>query len=180
VGERPDLDSLGPFRWRPSPAPSWVLEDAEGTRRASSEFHGRPHVVIFYLGIGCLHCTEQLQAFAPKMKEFEEAGISMIAISTDNQEDLKASIEGYDKEGGMPIPLVSNAALDVFKEFRVYDDFENQPLHGTFLIDGDGMVRWQDISYEPFMDPTFVLNEAKRLLSHDVALETGPAEEQTP
>jgi peroxiredoxin/tetratricopeptide (TPR) repeat protein len=172
VGERPDLDSLGPFRWRPSLAPSWVLEDAKGMRRSSAEFHGRPHVVIFYLGIGCLHCTEQLQAFAPKMKEFEEAGISMIAISTDDLEDLKNSIESYDKEGGMPIPLVSNAALDVFKEFRIYDDFENQPLHGTFLIDGDGMVRWQDISYEPFMDPKFVLNEAKRLLSQDVALET--------
>jgi peroxiredoxin len=178
VGERPDLESLGPFRWRPSLAPSWVLEDAEGMRRSSSEFHGRPHVVIFYLGIGCLHCAEQLQAFAPKMKEFEETGISMIAISTDDLENLKNSIEGYDKEGGMPIPLVSNAALDIFKEFRVYDDFEDQPLHGTILIDGDGMVRWQDISYEPFMDPKFVLNEAKRLLSQGVALETEPPRDQ--
>ena len=38
-------------------------------------------------------------------------------------------------------------------------------LHGTFLIDEQGLVRWQDISYEPFMDHEFVLTEAQRLLA---------------
>jgi hypothetical protein len=38
-------------------------------------------------------------------------------------------------------------------------------LHGTFLIDEEGLVRWQDISYEPFMDTKFLLEEAKRLLA---------------
>ena len=90
----------------------------------------------------------------------------MIAISTDDPKTLKQSIENYD-EVGLPIPLVSDASLNVFKAFRVYDDFEDQPLHGTFVIDGNGKVRWQDISYEPFMDPSFVLAEAKRLLSQD-------------
>ena len=37
-------------------------------------------------------------------------------------------------------------------------------VHGTFLVDGDGLVRWQDISYEPFTEPRFLLGEAKRLL----------------
>ena len=53
----------------------------------------------------------------------------------------------------------------MFHEYRAYDDFEEQPLHGTFLIDERGNVRWQDISYEPFMDPKFVLAESQRLLS---------------
>ena len=175
VGERPDLNSLGPFRWSPSPAPSWVLENAEGQRRSSAEFQGRPHVVIFYLGIGCLHCAEQLQAFAPKVKVFEEAGLSLVAVSTDGLKTLQESIDNYGDDG-MPIPLVSNESLDVFRAFRAYDDFEEQPLHGTFLIDGDGMVRWQDVGYEPFMDPTFVLNEAKRLLAQEV----GAADVKTP
>jgi hypothetical protein len=37
-------------------------------------------------------------------------------------------------------------------------------LHGTFIVDGDGFVRWQDINYEPFMDTDFLLKEATRLL----------------
>lgn len=166
VGERPSLDSLGPFRWYPSQAPDWALNDAQGRQYASTDFQGKPYVVIFYLGSGCLHCAEQLQAFAPRITEFEEAGLGMIAISTDDPKTLKQSIENYD-EVGLPIPLVSDEPLNVFKAFRVYDDFEAQPLHGTFLIDGKGKVRWRDISYEPFMDPGFVLAEAKRLLSQD-------------
>ncbi|WP_339732331.1 redoxin domain-containing protein [uncultured Gimesia sp.] len=163
VGDRPDLKTLGPFRWKPSPAPTWQLKDATGKQRSAKEFRGKPHVLIFYLGFSCLHCAEQLQAFAPMVHEFEKAGIPLMAISTDNQEGLKTSIKNYDK-GDLPIPLFSNDKLDVFKTFHVFDDFEKQPLHGTFIIDADGNVLWQDISYEPFMDPKFVLKEAKRLL----------------
>lgn len=163
VGDRPDLKTLGPFRWKPSPAPTWQLRDATGKKRSSDEFRGKPHVLIFYLGFSCLHCAEQLQAFAPMVQEFEKTGIPLMAISTDNIDGLKTSIKNYDK-GDLPIPLFSNDKLDTFKAFHAYDDFEKQPLHGTFIIDADGKVLWQDISYEPFMDPKFVLKEAKRLL----------------
>ena len=57
--------------------------------------------------------------------------------------------------------------MDVFKQYRAYDDFEKQPLHGTFLIDRAGLVRWQDISYEPFEEVEFLLKESKRLLAQD-------------
>ena len=77
---------------------------------------------------------------------------------------MKISIANYAK-GDLPIPLVANPELDIFRAYRAYDDFEKQPLHGTFLIDTDGMIRWQDISYEPFMDPDFLLKESQRLLS---------------
>ena len=133
--------------------------------------------MIFYLGHGCLHCVEQLTSFAPKTKDFIDAGISLMAISTDEVNELKGKIDGFElgedlkdflddtkDHGGFPFPLVSDADLGIFKAYRAFDDFENQPLHGTFLIDGDGLVRWQDISYEPFNDPDFLLQEAKRLL----------------
>ena len=67
----------------------------------------------------------------------------------------------------MPMELVADPELKVFKQFRAYDDFESQALHGTFLIDSKGKIRWQDISYEPFMDHEFVLKEAQRLLAQD-------------
>ena len=37
-------------------------------------------------------------------------------------------------------------------------------LHGTFLIDPSGKLRWMDVGPEPFQDPKFLLEEAKRLL----------------
>lgn len=175
-GTRPELETLGPFRWSPSPAPEWSLPDHQEGRHALQDHAGQPVVVIFYLGYACLHCAEQLQAFAPRAEEFERAGISLVAISTDDVEGLKQSHENYD-EGTFPFPLVADEALEVFRQYRCYDDFEDQPLHGTFLIDAQGLVRWQDISYEPFMDVDFVLQEAGRLLSQPTA-STPPSDDR--
>lgn len=164
IGARPTLDSLGPFRWQPSPALNWALKDSNGADHTLAEFHGKPVVVILFLGHGCLHCAQQLQAFAKAKGEFEAAGLSLIAISSDDQAGLKQSIDNY-KEGPFPITLCADNTLGVFKAYRCYDDFENQPLHGTFVIDGAGLVRWQDISFQPFTDTSFVITEAKRLLA---------------
>jgi predicted amidohydrolase/peroxiredoxin len=163
VGDRPDLSSLGPFRWKPWPAPDWALTDAAGKSRSLAEYRGRPVVVIAYLGYGCLHCVEQLQKLAPAADRFHAAGIALVGISTDSPADLTRSVADY--EGEFAFPLVSNSALDVFKAYRCFDDFEQIPLHGTFLIDDRGLVRWQDINYEPFTDVEFLLAEAKRLLA---------------
>jgi hypothetical protein len=37
--------------------------------------------------------------------------------------------------------LRESAKLDAFKAYRCVD-FNNQPLHGTFLIDPQGAIRW--------------------------------------
>ena len=164
-GERPELDDLGPFRWRPYRAPGWKLPGSTDRKVELKNYRGKPVVVIFYLGYGCLHCVEQLQAFAPKAKEFREAGVEVVAISSDSEEDLAKSVEKYKQDGEFPFPLVADSKLKVFKEYRCFDDFEKLALHGTFLVDEAGMVRWQDISYEPFMNVDFVLKEARRLLA---------------
>ena len=56
-----------------------------------------------------------------------------------------------------------------FKKVHGYDDFEKVPLHGSFLVDASGDVRWQDVSHEPFTKIDFLLKEAKRLLANDSA-----------
>ena len=164
---RPALDALGPIHWRPSTAPSWAVVDTDNNIVTSDSYAGKNYLMIFYLGYGCLHCAEQLQAFGPRVADFEAAGIEMIAISSDEQANLSKSLAIYD--GEMPIRLASDSKLEIFKRFRAHDDFEGQPLHGTFLIDAKGKIRWQDIGYEPFMDHEFLLNESKRLLEFDMA-----------
>jgi peroxiredoxin len=163
LGERPPLDDLGPFRWQPYTSPSWGAKSPDGELISGEEFDGKARLVIFYLGFGCLHCVEQLHEFAPMRDQFAAAGIEMVAISTETVEQLQVGIKGFDKK--IDIPLLSDAENHVFKSFRCWDDFENQPLHGTFLIDARGRVRWQDIGYEPFTDADFLLKESARLLA---------------
>jgi peroxiredoxin len=169
TGIRPALDSLGPFRWQPSPAASWTLADAAGVNHSLSDYRGKPVVLLFFLGHGCLHCAEQVQAFGAAAKDFEAAGITLVAVSSDDAAGLKQSIENY-KGGAIPITLLADNSLATFKDYRCYDDFESQPLHGTFFLDGQGLVRWQDISYQPFMDTKFLLGEAKRLMAQSAAI----------
>ncbi len=168
VGERPNLDRLGPFRWQPTPAPSWTLRDSNGKQVSLGDFKGKPVLVFFFLGSGCEHCVEQLNLFAPMYPDFKNAGIAMAAVSLDTVEGLKKTFKVSGRETtGFPFPLASDERLDVFKKYRAYDDFEQTPMHGTFLVDGKGLVRWQDISYEPFRETKFLLDEAKRLLAQD-------------
>jgi hypothetical protein len=121
LGARPELASLGPFRWQPVAAPTWSLPDVENKTRSLADYRGKPVVVIFYLGAGCLHCAEQLQKFAPKTEEFRKAGYEVVAISTDRQKVL--GMASKDLEVGFPFPLVSDHELNIFKKYRCYDDF---------------------------------------------------------
>lgn len=170
IGPRPSLDTLGPFRWSPTPASNFTLRSATGAWTSLTDYtkQGKPVVVIFYLGTACSKCREQLTAFAQVKAEYDKAGITLIAISTEPLDFLKKQVRTFDLQAKYPFPLLSDKENKVFKSYRVYDDFEGMPLHGTFLIDGNGLVRWQDIRFEPFMDANFVLNEAKRLLAQKV------------
>lgn len=166
MGQRPKLDDLGPFRWQPSAAPAFTLGDRNGEEFSLAQYQGKPVVLIFYLGKGCTHCMEQLNAFDPLAHEFEKKGITLLAVSTDTAQGLRDTFIGYDaKDRHFNFPLLSDASLEVFQKYRAYDDFEETPLHGTYLIDAAGQVRWQEISHEPFMAPKFLLEEATRLLA---------------
>lgn len=149
---------------QPSPAPAWSLPDGTGKAVSLEQYKGRPVVVIFYRGYGCIQCMEQLQSFAQKSREFAEQGIDLVAISTDSPENLKQALKPYQEKGGFPFPLLSDAKLEVFKAYRLLD-FDDQPMHGTFLIDATGRIRRRNISDEPFNDPAFLLKDGKQLVS---------------
>lgn len=165
--EQSELRQLGQFRWEPYPAPNFMLQDMNRRKVNLSDYtkKGRPVVVLFYLGYGCEHCMTQLNAFAPLAAEFEKAGISLLAVSADSQEGLQKTFAKADSKQPFPFPLLSDSGKKAFRAFRAYDDFEKSPLHGLFLIDGAGQVRWQEIRFEPFQDAKFLLSESKRLLN---------------
>ena len=103
-------------------------------------------------------------------KGMYEAGIDLVAVSTDEVAGLKETLAAdQDGKAPFPFPLYSDSSLAAFKAFRAHDDFEKQPLHGTYLIDHGGHIRWQEISYTPFMQPGWLLEECVRLLALEAA-----------
>ena len=138
---------------------------------ALSEYTGPPVLLLFYLGSVCGHSIEQLNIFAPMTKEFADAGIQIVAISTDSPEGLGKTFALAKEQAAFTFPIVSDAGLQTFKAYRAFDDFEKIPLHGAFLVDGAGRLRWQDINYQPFRDAKWLLGESKRLLSIPMPLQ---------
>ena len=180
AGKRPKLANLGPFRWSPWRAPSWNLQTARNGRRQLSDYRDKPLLLLFYLGYGCAHCVEQLDEIKPRVREFADQSIAVVAVSMESLPELRDSLDKSELLGDIPFPILSNADLSVFKEYRAFDDFENTPLHGAFLIDGNGFVLWQDISYEPFTDMDFLIKESRRLLAATQAVELAMDDDKRP
>jgi peroxiredoxin len=160
-----DLSHLGPLAYESPRAPDFDLIAEDGKKVSLSSFSGKPVLLIFYLGHNCEHCVQQLNAFAPMAGDFKSAGISLAAIGPEPLVELAKAHElcaGDEKH--FPFPLYSDLSTKAFKAYRSYDDFEDLPLHGTFLIDTEGRLRWMDVGPEPFQKPDFLLKEAKRLL----------------
>jgi peroxiredoxin len=164
-GKRPDSSTLGPIHWQPAAAPNFTLPAGKGDPVSLESRRGKPLVLVFYLGYGCLHCTEQLNAIAGRIGDFKTAGLPVLAISTDTVAELAKSQDNYSAEGKpFPFPLVADPDLSTFKAYGTHDDFEGKALHGTFLLDPRGRVLWSDIAADPFMDLDFLIGESKRLL----------------
>ena len=164
-GKRPDVHTLGPIHWTPPAAPSFALPDQDRVPVTLESHRGKPLILIFYLGHGCLHCTEQLNAMADHIDKFSADGLPVLAISTDTVPELRKSQANYSAEGdAFPFPLIADPGKDAFRAYGTHDDFEGEALHGTFLLDPKGRILWSDIAADPFMDLDFLLKESHRLL----------------
>ena len=170
-GVRPEITTLGPVHWHAPDAPVFEALSADNQPVKSTDFTAKkPTLFLFYLGHECGHCVEQMQAFAKAEADFAKAGIQLVAITLENPKDaagIRAKLN-LKADQPLPFPILSDSSLASFKKVRAYDDFEKESLHATILIDTHGKQRWQDISWEPFKDTKFALEESKRLLQLDV------------
>ncbi len=157
-----DLKTLGPLAWAPFAAEGLELNDTDGKKWSLADLKGKNVVLLFYLGQKCVHCQQQLQVFGKEYEAMKNSDTVVLAISTDDLESsrsLKANKDGV----SIPMPILPDPSFSVFKAYRAYDDFESTPLHGTFLIDSNGFVRFQRIGPDPFIDVEFIKSESQRI-----------------
>jgi peroxiredoxin len=139
-----------------------ALADCHGKSWSLAEHDAGSVVLIFFLGGKCAHCMQQLQAFSKSYEEIRAMGAELVAIGTDGPEATRALAANLDGIK-FPMPLLPDPELRAFRAYRAYDDFEQQPLHATFLIDHRGAVRFHRIAADPFLDVDFVRAELARL-----------------
>jgi len=157
-----DLTGLGPLTWQPYQAEPISGIDTEGKPWSLADHKGRNVLVLFYLGNKCAHCMQQLETVGKQVEALKGLNTDVVAIGTDDLEATKL-LKGNTDGIKFPMTMLADPKLDLFHAYRAFDDFESLPMHGTFLIDGNGAVRFQRIGPEPFLDVDFLKAEAARI-----------------
>ena len=154
------------------PAPAFVLKDAWGkTWDLGEAVRDGPVVVVFYLGSTCMACVTHLVELDVAMSRFRERGARVLAVSGDSPE---FSLERMRKFGDFQIPLLSDPDHAVprptasGRRSRAGTRTTARPLHGTFIIDRDGLVRWAYVGDRPFTDIEALISEVDALKTFDV------------
>jgi len=155
-----DLARSGPASWQPFPAPDITVIDKNGAHVQLSEYRGHNVILVFTLGGSCPRCNKQLDAFTKDAAAFAALDTTILAVSSDTVESIKAYSAGATDS---PIHLLSDPHGEAARQCKAHDDFENLDLHSTLMIDREGRVWWFRAGSEPFDDLKFLKQEIVRM-----------------
>jgi alkyl hydroperoxide reductase subunit AhpC len=93
-----------------------------------------------------------LAAVATKYKELKKLGVEMLSVSVDShfvhkiwqEEELSKMVKG-----GVPFPMISDAAGKIGSIYGVYDEAAGVDVRGRFIIDPDGVIQAIEILAPP-------------------------------
>ena len=177
---RPEDQAADPLEWPPLPSPppvppaaapgllpAWSLPDADGTERSLAGIQdGQPTVVLFFLGHECRHCMDQLRTFDPMSPRFAKAGARLVAVSADGPDGVAqtfASLESEPVQRPFTFPVLADPERRAFTPWGVMDQFYGDAIHGVFVLDGAGRLRWRHLGVEPYMMVADVLAAVEEL-----------------
>lgn len=134
------------------PAPDFQLKDTNGrTRKLSQMRQDGPVVLVFYYGYHCNHCVSQLFQLNDDLRYFQELGARLVAVSADPPELTRERFKQY---GAFGFPVLSDPNCRVARIYEVFQPAvaakDAVLLHGTFLIDREGLVQFAAMDYWPF------------------------------
>jgi mycoredoxin-dependent peroxiredoxin len=94
-----------------------------------------------------------------RLKDFDEAGIRVAAISVDPPDDSRALAEAK----GYSFRLLSDPDMKVIAQYDLVDPIDTVARPAEFLVDATGMVRWRNLTSSVYIraTPDQVLASAK-------------------
>jgi peroxiredoxin len=142
-----------------SPAPPLDLPLAGGGRFVLSEQSPEAFtLVVFYRGLHCPKCKDQLAELDTMLERFAEVGVtSVVAVSGDTQERADRTVSEW---GLSSVPVAHGLTEEAMRDWDLYvskgvkepePDVFNEP--GMFLVRADGTVYSAQVQSMPFARP---------------------------
>lgn len=143
-------------------APDFELKDQHGNLVKLSAFRGEKNVVVLFYPFSFTGtCTGELCALRDQLELFQNDSVQLLAISCDSMftQRIFAERENYQ------FPVLSDfwPHGEVAKKYGIFDDARGCALRGTFIIDKEGVVRWQIVN---------AISDARNLDEYKAALAT--------
>ena len=125
-------------------APDFSLPDQDKQVVSLTELRGAPVLVVFYPFAFSGTCTGELCQLRDELSDYTDAGVRVLAVSTDPTFSLKAF---RDKEG-FGFPLLSDFWPHgaTAQAYGVFNDKAGMALRGTFLIDAEGKIAFAEVN----------------------------------
>ena len=125
-----------------SPAPDFILSDADGKPVSLSDFRGRKVVLYFYPKDNTPGCTSQACAFAERYDVVQDKGAVVIGSSKDSVASHRQFADRYN----LPFILLSDPNREVIDRYGVWQEKKmyGKPVMGvvrtTYVIDEQGLI----------------------------------------
>lgn len=131
-----------------------------------SDYRGRWVVFFFYPLDFTFVCPTEITDFAVHKEEFEKLNAVVLGCSTDSVYSHLAWSE-TDALSKLNYPLLSDLNHSVSRDYGVLVEGEGIALRGCFIIDPDGVLRWQ------LVNDLGIGRSTKEVLRVLAALQTG-------
>jgi len=125
-------------------APDFTLKKNPDQTLSLSELRGQPVVLVFYPADWSPVCGDELALFNEVSPEFQRYGAQVLGISVDGVWCHKA----YAQARNLAFPLLADfepkgEVSRKYGAYRAQDGFSERAL---FVLDGEGVIRWSDLS----------------------------------
>lgn len=123
-----------------SVAADFELPDQHGVPVRLSALRGRPVVVVFFPFAFTGVCTGELTAIRDELVPAVAESAQVVAVSCDSMFTLRAFAEA----NAIEFPLLSDfwPHGEVASLYGVFDADRGCAIRGTFVVDAQGVVRW--------------------------------------
>jgi len=126
-------------------APDFTLKNQFGESVSLSSFKGKKNVIVtFYPWAFTGTCTGELCALRDDLSSFQNENAELLAISCDAMFSLKIFSEKENYNFSLLSDFWPHGATA--KAYGVFDESHGAAVRGTFIIDKEGIVRWQVVN----------------------------------
>ena len=125
-------------------APGFSLPDQDRQVVSLADLRGAPVLVVFYPFAFSGTCTGELCQLRDELAVYTDAGVRVVAVSTDPTFSLKA----FREKEGLDFPLLSDFWPHgaTAQAYGVFNERAGMALRGTFLVDAEGTVVFAEVN----------------------------------